>query len=133
MTALATSTRPTPNERATASWWTLATVIPQAPESSWAAQSWGAIVVLPCGARAIPWLEVHPASASTLCSRAVLDSVTKGVAKALSVSPAPTTSATVRPHVTGGHPLSRGPTAREASPLTAARSMASFRAGISLL
>ena len=52
--ALASMIRPTPNDRASCTCHGVASVIPHAPASSCCAQTCGAIVVLPCGARRTP-------------------------------------------------------------------------------
>ena len=55
VTSLAISTRRTPAASITRACATVAALMPHAPASSWRRQSWGAIVVFPCGASSTPW------------------------------------------------------------------------------
>jgi len=51
----AISRRVAPCSKATAHCTAVASVMPQAPASSWRRNSAGVIVVLPCGANCAPW------------------------------------------------------------------------------
>ncbi|MFD0350324.1 hypothetical protein ACFQ0M_38480 [Kitasatospora aburaviensis] len=84
---LASRIRRTPKARATRSCGRLARVMPWPPASSWACQSAGAIVVLPCGASATPALAHQSAMVRTLCSTAAPSRVSNGVPNPARVGP----------------------------------------------
>ena len=98
-------------------------MIAQAPAASCSAHSWGAIVVLPCGASAIPRSAHQAASTSRLWVIATRERESTGVGSCESRGAASSTSATVRPHSAGGIALWRQSTRSSRSAATAVVSM----------
>ena len=90
-TSFATRTRWAPASKATVAWVMFATVMAQAPASSWRWKSFGAMVVLPCGANTNPCAVAYCAMTARLFSRAASFSNMAGRATSPSTAFAPVT------------------------------------------
>ena len=119
VSSFASSTRRTPAARSTRACVAPAALIPQPPASSCFHQSWGAMVVLACGAIDTPWRLQYSAINRTLCSSAVRRSTRTGGTRSANVHPWSPASSNGTGSAIVGNPLVVDPTRTSASSASA--------------